>query len=99
VKVLAKAGTLGIIGVYPSTMKTFPVGDTIEKNLTIRVGNCNHRKYLPALVRLVRSGVVDPAKILTQRAPITSAIEAYRAFDERRDGWVKVELLPATRAA
>ena len=94
VDALAKAGTLAVIGVYPDEMRTFPVGTAMNKNLTIKMGNCNHRKYIPMLVDLVKTGTVDPSRILTQRAPITSAIEAYKSFDKRQEGWMKVELLP-----
>jgi threonine dehydrogenase-like Zn-dependent dehydrogenase len=95
VQALAKAGTLSIIGVYPQTARTFPIGLAMNRNLTVRMGNCHHRKYIPILVQLVASGAVDPTKVLTQVAPLTSAIEAYKAFDERLPGWVKVELEPA----
>jgi threonine dehydrogenase-like Zn-dependent dehydrogenase len=99
VEALAKAGTLSIIGVYPATARAFPIGDAVEKNLTLRMGNCHHRRYIPRLLDLVRSGVVDPTEILTQREPLASAIDAYRAFDTRSPGWMKVELDPAERAA
>lgn len=91
---LAKAGTLSIIGVYPPTHRFFPLGMAMNKNLTINMGNCNHRKYIPTLVDLVETGAVDPEKILTQREPLTSVIEAYKAFDKRQPGWIKVELDP-----
>jgi len=95
VRSLAKAGTLGIIGVYPPQAHSFPVGEAFNKNLTLRMGNCNHRRYVPQLVELVRAGAVDPQTVLTQLEGVTTAIEAYEAFDERRPGWVKVELEPA----
>lgn len=91
---LAKAGTLSIIGVYPPNHRFFPLGMAMNKNLTINMGNCNHRKYIPTLVDLVETGAVDPEQILTQREPLTSAIEAYKAFDKRQPGWIKVELVP-----
>ncbi len=94
VESLAKAGTLSVIGVYPEAMQTFPVGNFMEKNLTMRAEICNHRKYVPKLVDLVRMGQVNPAEVLTQAEPITSAIEAYKLFDRRAPGWVKVELKP-----
>jgi len=99
VECLAKAGTLSIIGVYPPTMTSFPIGAAMNKNLTVRMGNCNHRKYIPALVEMVRSGVIDPAAVLTQQEPMTSALDAYKAFDERKPGWIKVELEPQVPAA
>ncbi|NLW33497.1 MAG: glutathione-dependent formaldehyde dehydrogenase [Fibrobacter sp.] len=94
VDALDKAGTLAIVGVYPQTLQYFPIGKAMNKNLTINMGNCNHRKYLPMLIDLVESGAVDPLKILTRVKPMSSAIDALKEFDARRDGWIKVELVP-----
>jgi threonine dehydrogenase-like Zn-dependent dehydrogenase len=94
VQAIAKAGTLSIIGVYPPTDQFFPIGIAMNKNLTINMGNCNHRKYIPELVELVRGGMTDPEEILTQATEISKAIDAYKAFDERQEGWIKVELVP-----
>jgi threonine dehydrogenase-like Zn-dependent dehydrogenase len=95
VEAIAKAGTLSIIGVYPPTMESFPIGEAMNKNLTINMGNCNHRKYIPHLVELVRMGAVVPSELITQVEDIEDAIEAYTAFDRREAGWMKVELAPA----
>ena len=94
VEMVAKAGTIAIIGVYPPTATSFPIGKAMNKNLTVQMGNCNHRKYIPRLVEWVRSGAVDPTEILTDIEPMTDAIAAYEAFDLRRPGWIKVELRP-----
>ncbi len=94
VQALAKAGTLSIIGVYPPKHRFFPIGMAMNKNLTINMGNCNHRKYIPMLIDMVESGAIDPQQILTEQEPLTSAIEAYKAFDQRQPGWIKVELVP-----
>ena len=100
VESLAKAGTLSIIGVYSEALNVFPIGGATEKNLTIRMGNCNHRKYIPKLVDMTRAGFVDPSRILTKVEPLMSALDAYKAFDLRQPGWLKVELIPsAVRAA
>jgi threonine dehydrogenase-like Zn-dependent dehydrogenase len=37
---------------------------------------------------------IDPAQILTRRVDLDDAIDAYRSFDRREEGWLKVELLP-----
>ncbi|QDU37351.1 Glutathione-independent formaldehyde dehydrogenase [Maioricimonas rarisocia] len=92
---LAKAGTLSIIGVYPPQDQTFPIGKAMNKNLSIQMGNCNHRKYMPELVRLVASGRVRPQEVLTRIEPLTSALEAYSEFDQRNAGWMKVKLEPS----
>lgn len=92
VSALAKAGTLSIIGVYSEKSRTFPIGIAMGKNLTINMGNCHHRKYIPTLIELVVSGRIDPSKILTNVEPMGDAIEAFKAFDRRDQGWIKVEL-------
>ncbi|ANZ40112.1 glutathione-dependent formaldehyde dehydrogenase [Lentzea guizhouensis] len=92
VEMVAKAGTIGIIGVYPPGFEQFPIGEAMNKNLTLRMGNCNHRRYLPRLLDLVVSGVVDPTAFITKHEKPTAAIDAYRSFDLREDGWLKTVL-------
>lgn len=94
VRSLAKAGTLSIIGVYPPDFRQFPIGMAMNRNLTLRMGNCNHSKYIPKLVDMTRTGLIDPADILSQATPISDVLEAYEAFDRREEGWIKVELEP-----
>lgn len=95
VDAICKAGTLSIVGVYPQSDRFFPIGKAMHKNLTINMGDCHHRKYIPICINLIESGMIDPAKIITQKKPIASAIDAYKAFDKREEGWVKVALRAA----
>ncbi|GAB3349026.1 zinc-dependent alcohol dehydrogenase [Amycolatopsis echigonensis] len=92
VDAVAKAGSIGVIGVYPPGFEGFPFGTAMNKNLTIHLGNCNHRRYLPELLDLVRTDVVDPTAFITRREEPTAAIEAYESFDRREDGWLKTVL-------
>ena len=95
VRSLAKAGHARDHRRLPADGAAFPIGVAMNKNLTIKAGNCNHRRYVPRLIELVRSGVVDPQQAITQLEGVRGAVEAYEAFDERRAGWLKVELEPA----
>jgi threonine dehydrogenase-like Zn-dependent dehydrogenase len=92
---VAKAGTIGIIGVYPQTLSNYPIGVVMNKNLTVNTGTCNHRHYMPHLLQLVANGSVDPALLLTETEPMTDVMAAYREFDRREPGWIKVALNPA----
>lgn len=83
------------IGVFPPAAMGFPVGLLQQRNLTVKVGNCNHRRYIPELIGLVASGTVEPLEVLTKTEPMMSAIEAYEVFDWRESGWIKSELGPA----
>nr|WP_281373775.1 zinc-binding dehydrogenase [Parvularcula dongshanensis] len=95
IEALAKAGTLSVIGVYPPTDTFFPLGHPMNKNLTVNMGNANHRRYIPHLIDLVESGTFDPLKLITQDEGLTDAISAYEQFDQRKSGWVKVVLEPS----
>lgn len=99
VEMTAKAGHISLIGVYPPTLTQFPIGKAFGKNLTIRMGDCPHRRYLPRLVRMVSEGTIVPSRLLTKQQPIESAISAYQSFDRHEPGWLKVELLPTNRSA
>jgi threonine dehydrogenase-like Zn-dependent dehydrogenase len=75
-------------------MRFFPIGKAMNRNLTVHMGNCNHRKYVPMLMQIVSAGAIQPERIITQEQPLVSVIDAYRMFDEHQAGWMKVELMP-----
>lgn len=84
-----------MIGVYPLAAERFPIDKFMNKNLTLKSGNCNHRRYVPELLRVVQSGVIHPSSILSQELAFSSAIDAYLALDRREPGWTKVALKTA----
>ncbi|WP_328440817.1 alcohol dehydrogenase catalytic domain-containing protein [Streptomyces sp. NBC_00444] len=92
VQMVAKAGTIGTVGVYPPQVQHYPFGEAFMKNLTLKSGNCNHRRYVPTLVSLVADGRLDPTPLVTRWGDTQDAVEAYRRFDRREAGWTKVAL-------
>ncbi|MDN8549113.1 alcohol dehydrogenase catalytic domain-containing protein [Microbacterium sp. NM3R9] len=92
VEMVAKYGRIGIIGVYSPLAEVYPIGAAMNKNLTIRMGNCDHHSVTPPLIDMVAAGVFDPADLITEHAAIDDVIAAYEAFDRREPGWVKVAL-------
>lgn len=92
VKSVAKCGTISIIGVYADESKSFLIGDAMNKNLIVRMGNCNHRAYFPQLLDWVLAGKIDLVPFISHRIPLSDAIKAYKHFDLRENGWHKVIL-------
>jgi threonine dehydrogenase-like Zn-dependent dehydrogenase len=92
VAMAAKYGRIGVIGVYSPTAETYPIGEAMNKNLTIRLGNCDHHSVTPPLIDMVASGQFDPSALITESESFDSAVAAYEAFDRREPGWIKVEL-------
>lgn len=93
IEMVAKAGVISVVGLYPPGFDKFDFGKAFAKNLAIRMGNCPHRRYLPYLIRTVAAGALRPSRILTQRTPFSDAVAAYKAFERHEEGWLKVELL------
>jgi S-(hydroxymethyl)glutathione dehydrogenase/alcohol dehydrogenase len=82
---------IGVQGDYP-----FPVhmAETYNKNLTYRVGRCPARRYMERLLPLVREHRLDITSIITHRMPLEEGAEAYRIFDGKLDGCIKIVLVP-----
>ncbi|NQX03239.1 alcohol dehydrogenase catalytic domain-containing protein [Rathayibacter sp. VKM Ac-2856] len=94
VEAVAKYGRIGIIGVYSPAVETYPIGAAMNKNLTVRMGNCDHHSVTPPLIDLVVTGAFDPAALITEHEPMTDVLAAYESFDRREPGWLKVALSP-----
>ncbi len=89
-----KGGVVSIIGVYPETEDTFPIGKVMSKSLTIRAANCSHRKYIPKCLKMMDKSSFRPSVILSVFEGLENAVECYQHFDKREPGWLKVELVP-----
>ncbi len=87
-----KAGTVSIVGLYPERVSDFPLDQIQKKNLTLRAGNCNHRKYTPLLMRLVQDGSMDPSFVISDTMPLDRAADAYREFDQNQAQHLKIVL-------
>jgi threonine dehydrogenase-like Zn-dependent dehydrogenase len=93
VESIAKSGTLAIVGVYPPRFESFPLGRAFDRNLTINLGICHHRRYIPKLLQSIVSGTIDPTRILPQRDRLPTAIEGFESLREGYAEWMQVELL------
>lgn len=94
VDAVRKSGVVSIIGVYPETVDTFPIGKVMAKSLTVRAANCSHRKYIPKSLKMLQNSSFKPSTILSVFDGLENAIECYKHFDKGEPGWLKVELTP-----
>lgn len=87
-------GTVSIVGVNLSLALPFPMGLVFLKSLTVRTIFAPVPGTWPSLVPLVQTGRLRLADTFTHRMPLSQVAEAYDLFDSRRDGVLKVLLLP-----
>lgn len=87
-------GTVSVIGVQQSRRFPFPLERAFTAGLTFRAGTCSVPEELPALFPLVRSGRLKPERYISHRLPLSEGAEAYRLFESREAGALKMVLLP-----
>ena len=85
---------MSIVGVNLSLALPFPMGLVFLKSLTMRTIFAPVPGTWPALVPLVQAGRLQLVDTFTHRMPLSQVAEAYDLFDSRRDGVLKVLLLP-----
>lgn len=59
----------------------FPTGLAFGRELTVRFAVGDPIALRDPVLALVRSGRVDPARLISHRLPLAQAPEAYRLFD------------------
>lgn len=89
-----KGGTVSIVGIYGPTGNLVPVGNIVNKGLTIRAGQCNVKRYLPRLIQHIQSGILKPSEMVTHRIPLDDVAEAYHLFSEKRENIIKPLIIP-----
>lgn len=94
VDLLRSGGTLAAAGVHTEATFAFSPGEAYDKNLTYRAGRCPVRAYLEEALEWAASGTADLSAIVTDRVRLDGAVAAYRRFDRREGGCVKVLLKP-----
>jgi threonine dehydrogenase-like Zn-dependent dehydrogenase len=94
-----RVGRISIIGVYGPPWNAIPIGVAMNKGLTLRMNQCNVRRYMPRLLEHIRAGRIEPRAIITHRLPLDEAPRAYELFARKLDGCVKCVLIPEQAAA
>ncbi|MFD7026386.1 zinc-dependent alcohol dehydrogenase [Promicromonospora sukumoe] len=97
IDLVRRGGTLSLSGVYGGAKDPLPMLTLFDKQITIRQGQANVRRWTDDLMPLVQDPA-DPLGVLdlrTHRWPLGRAPEAYDMFQRKDDGCVKVVLDPA----
>ena len=90
----APGGTVSVIGVNLNLGLPMPMPVLLMKRLTFRVTLASIPTTWPALLPLVASGRLHPEDVFTHHLGLSEAAEAYRLFESRADGVLKVLLDP-----
>jgi threonine dehydrogenase-like Zn-dependent dehydrogenase len=90
-----KGGIVSIVGVYGPTGNMVPIGNVVNKGLTLRANQAAVKRNLPKLIEHVRTGRINPKALITHRLPLEDIADGYQMFSSKLDGCIKPVLMPA----
>lgn len=93
-----KGGIVSIVGVYGPTWNLVPIGNVLNKGITIRANQASVKRLLPRLIEHVMAGRLSPKDLITHRIPLEDVPEAYHIFSAKRDNCIKPVLMPRIAA-
>ena len=96
IQAVQRGGTLSLSGVYGGVADPLPMLTLFDKQVALRMGQCNVHTWVPDLWPLVEDpadplGVTD---LVTHRGDLEAAPELYETFKQKDDGCIKVVLHP-----
>ncbi|TXS52874.1 zinc-dependent alcohol dehydrogenase [Streptomyces sp. t39] len=95
IDLVRRGGTVSLSGVYGGMADPLPLLKMFDKQIQLRMGQANVRRWIDDLLPLVTDG--DPLGVedfATHRLPLGDAPAAYEMFQKKRDGAVKVLFQP-----
>jgi threonine dehydrogenase-like Zn-dependent dehydrogenase len=91
-----KGGIVSIVGVYGPTGNVVPIGNVLNKGLTLRANQASVKRLLPRLIDHVRAGRIKPRELITHRVPLEEVSDAYHIFSSKLDNCMKTVLTTST---
>ena len=91
-----RGGTISLSGVYGGMKDPMPMLTLFDKQVQMRMGQCNVQHWTDDLLPLV-DDPSDPLGVLdlkTHTAPLADGPEMYEKFQKKQDGCIKVVLKP-----
>jgi threonine dehydrogenase-like Zn-dependent dehydrogenase len=89
-----KGGRISIVGVYGPAGNMVPIGNVVNKGLTIRANQAAVKRHLPRLIEHIQAGRLKPSEIITHRIPLEEVSDAYHIFSSKLDNCIKPVLIP-----
>ncbi|MDR7061634.1 MULTISPECIES: zinc-dependent alcohol dehydrogenase [unclassified Sphingopyxis] len=89
-----KGGRLSIPGVYGGFADKFPLGQLMEKGLTVKSGQTHVQRYSGELLDMIQAGKFDTVSLISHHASLEDAAEMYRHWHDEQDLYTKIVLKP-----
>ncbi|MFL6798349.1 MAG: zinc-dependent alcohol dehydrogenase [Xanthobacteraceae bacterium] len=87
-------GVISIPGVYSGFVDKVPMGQLMNKGLTVKTGQTHVNRWTDDLLRRIEEGEIDPSFVVTHTVPLEDGPEMYKVFRDKQDSCIKVVLKP-----
>jgi threonine dehydrogenase-like Zn-dependent dehydrogenase len=94
-----KGGIVSVVGVYGPTDNLVPIGNVVNKGLTIRANQASVKRLLPRLIKHIQDGHISPRELITHHVPLEEVSDAYHIFSAKLDHCIKTVLIPPSARA
>jgi threonine dehydrogenase-like Zn-dependent dehydrogenase len=87
-------GVISIPGVYGGFDDKIPMGQLMNKGLTVRTGQTHVNRWTEDLLHRIEDGQIDPSFVITHTVELDRGPEMYKVFRDKQDSCIKVVLKP-----
>ena len=97
IELVRRGGTISLSGVYGGMTDPLPMMVLFDKQIQLRMGQANVKRWVDDLLPLViDDDVLGVEDFASHHLPLDDAPDAYEIFQKKEDGAVKVLFQPGT---
>ena len=90
---IARPNAVVVVSAMYEQDQTLPLPSMYGKNLVFKTGGVD-ASGLDEVMALIEAGKLDTGCLISKRYPLNDILEAYRVFEAREDGYLKIAITP-----
>ncbi len=94
ISAVRRGGQVSVLGVYGTAYNNFPLGQIFDKGIHMHFGQAPVQRHIDKLIEHLTRREVRLDDIITHELGIDEAPHAYKIFNQKEDGCVKVVMHP-----
>lgn len=93
-RAIRRGGHLSVVGVYAGDYDNFPLGQMLDKGISLWIGQALAHNYVDEILDHIRAGRLAADDIITHRLTLDQAPHGFKIFNAKEEDCVKVVMRP-----
>jgi threonine dehydrogenase-like Zn-dependent dehydrogenase len=89
-----KGGSVFVLGVFAGNIDRFPLGQLMNKGLSLAGAQQHGHRYIPSLLKRIAAGELSTRHLATHEMSLEEGPRGYDMFKHKKDGCVRVAFRP-----